>query len=426
MNRRDFIKTAALTAAGCLLLSRFSLAADETSAALTGKADVGVSSMPLRKFGKTGVSVSPLGFGMMRLPTTDGKINQGEVERMLKYAIEHGLNYIDTAYVYHKGESEVATGLALKKSGYRDKVNIATKYPFWGAKNPSHFDKVLDEQLKRLQTDHIDMYLLHSLNAGIWKNQAVPWKIMDKLEAARKAGKIRFLGFSIHDSFDAFKEIVDDYGKWDFCQIQLNYLDENYQAGLRGVKYAAEKGMGVVIMEPLRGGQLASNLPTAVSAVFSEAPKQKTPVEWALDYLWNMPEISIALSGMGEMQHVQDNILYAERSSVGMLSKEDLAVVEKAHQAFLGKNAVPCTSCGYCLPCPVGIPIPSFFTALNTVGNRGKERGQRQYDGEAKKAGVRASDCITCRKCEDKCPQHIKIADKMKEVAAAFDTAAKK
>ncbi len=428
MNRRDFIKTAALAAAGTVLLNRFGFATDAitsatatdgvTSASAPGSA-VKNAAMQYRKLGKTGVMASALGFGTMRLPTVDGKIDEDAVEKMFKYAIDNGLNYFDTAYMYHNGESEIVTGRILKKLGVREKIYLATKYPFWGANDESNFQKVFNDQLNKLQTDYIDFYLMHSLNLNTWKNKAVPFRIMDKMLALKKEGKIRHIGFSIHDSYDAFKTIIDAHpNEWEFCQIQMNYLDENFQAGLKGVRYASEHNIGVIIMEPLRGGYLA-NVPPHVSDVFKAVDPKKSPVEWAFDYLWNMPEVGICLSGMGTMQHVQDNVLYASRSSVGMFTDKENAAIKGAQAAFK-QNLIPCTVCNYCAPCPVGIDIPAVFTIYNELQkDKRLEKAYKAYDALT----VKPDQCIQCKKCEPKCPQHIAIPDQWKKV---IDACAKK
>ncbi len=374
--------------------------------------------MQYRDFGKTGLKVSPIGFGMMRPPAdNDGNVDEQRAIKMLRDAIDNGLNYVDTAFNYHGGNSEKITGKALL-DGYREKVHLATKAPAWMFKSGDDFDTILDKQLQRLQTDHIDIYMLHAMNAIAFEKKVMRYGVMERIEAAKAAGKIKYIGFSFHDKLDVFKNICDSYN-WDFCQIQLNYLDTEYQAGIEGLKYAASKGMAVSIMEPLRGGYLA-NVPTAVKKVFDETGK--SPVEWGLDYLWNMPEVSIVLSGMSTEEQIADNLAYAARSSAGMFSEEDNKVIEKVQGIFASYDTIPCTGCSYCLPCPKGVGIPYNFLVYNNYKTDGNfEAEKKRYEEWIPMFGQKASGCIACHKCEEVCPQHIKIADKLKEVAAVFE-----
>jgi predicted aldo/keto reductase-like oxidoreductase len=380
--------------------------------------------MQYRQFGKTGYKVSALGFGCMRLPVKGGgntgkDVDFDEVTRMIRHAIDNGVNYVDTAYPYHGGMSEVALGLALK-DGYRQKVAIADKSPVFFINKAEDFDKFLDEQLTRLGVDHIDFYLLHSLSANTWRNVVLKFDLLDKAERAKKAGKIGHIGFSFHDSYPAFEEILDGYDGFEFGQIQLNYLDVEKQAGSKGLARLAEKGIGAVIMEPLMGGKLAA-LPDKVKAVFDESGSHRTPVQWALDWLWDMPPVSVLLSGMSTMQQVEDNLAYAEAAS--KLTDAERQVVEEAMRRYRELIAVPCTGCGYCMPCPFGVGIPSNFGAYNDL---------KAYDDPAvaeasykhmmmwqsRKAG--ADSCIGCRSCEAKCPQQIEISAHMPKIAEAF------
>lgn len=368
--------------------------------------------MVYRAFGKTGVKVSPLGFGMMRLPAEEEK----SIE-MVRYAIDNGVNYIDTAYNYLDGNSELITGRALA-DGYREKVYLATKMPVWLIGQESDFDRILEEQLTKLGTDHIDFYLLHALNQDTWKNKVLQHRLIGKMKEAKAAGKVRFIGFSFHDSPELFREIVDACPDWDFCQIQLNYLDVYYQAGIQGLRYARERGLGVIVMEPLRGGYLAS-VPREVAEIFDTAEalglRGRTAVEWALDYLWNMPEVGVVLSGMSTLQQAMDNVAYAARSAPGMLCEAEQQVVEKAYQQFLQYNAVPCTGCSYCISCPQNIAIPQRIAAYNEYFKEHNfEKAKSQY-------GAQASACISCRACEKICPQHIEISRWMREIDAFFN-----
>lgn len=377
--------------------------------------------MQYREFGKTGLKVSALGFGMMRLPLLDG--SQGSFDRgtanqidreasiqMLRYAIDNGLNYVDTAYNYLDGNSELITGEALQ-DGYRDKVFLATKSPVWLYESEEDFDRLLDEQLNKLQTDHIDFYLLHSLHKERFEEKILKYGTIEKMKAAKAAGKIRYMGFSFHDDLDTFKRIVDA-ADWDFCQIQLNYVDVEYQAGIAGLEYAAGKGLAVVIMEPLRGGSLV-NVPAPVKAVFDRMGK--TPVQAGLDFLWDRPEVSLLLSGMGSLAQVRENMGYAAESAVGKLSDAQRAMMAEAREERRKFFNIPCTACNYCSVCPQQIAIPAIFKAMNRYGMGQESGGKKDYQTLAEAANV-GDCCVGCKRCEEICPQHIAISDWMPKV----------
>ncbi|MEY8372098.1 aldo/keto reductase [Merdimmobilis hominis] len=373
--------------------------------------------MNYRKFGNTGVEISALGFGTMRLPTTDGvplsaNIDEKEAIRLIRHAIDSGVNYVDTAYPYHGRTSETLVGKALA-DGYREKVYLATKSPVVLIEAEGDFDRILDEQLQKLNTDHVDFYLLHALDKKKWET-VKKFNLLDKMKKARDAGKIRFMGFSFHDDLELFKTIVDSFDQWDFCQIQFNYINTDYQAGLEGLHYAAGKGLGVVIMEPLLGGALAAPSDALKNALSPE----KSPVEWALDYLWNQPEVSLLLSGMGEMQQVEDNLTYASRSSVGMLSEKEVAMLAHAKEVYDSSILVPCTRCSYCMPCPFGLNIPAIYQAYNATSQSTMERAKTLYATATPE--VSAIDCRKCRRCENVCPQHIPSSELMPKIAEVF------
>ncbi len=371
--------------------------------------------MNYRNFGMTGYQTSALGFGCMRLPQLpDGGIDEAEATRILRYAIDRGVNYVDTAWSYHGGESEGWLGRALQ-DGYREKVAVATKMPSWLIEKTEDFDYYFERQLERLQSDHVDFYLLHTLKKEYWdKYQAL--KIFDWAERQKAAGKIRNLGFSFHDEFPVFEEILNGYQGWDFCQIQYNYMDVDYQAGKRGLKAAAERGLAVVIMEPLKGGRLAiAEPPAPVAEVFSRAETPRKPAEWALQWLWNQPEVGVVLSGMSAFEQVKENIESAGRSGAGSLSEAEVKMMADVRQAWQGLAPVACTHCEYCLPCPSGVEIPNIFEIYNNSKMYDiQEQGKRRYLKEIPE-GSRADECVECGACEAICPQNLTIIDYLKD-----------
>ena len=366
--------------------------------------------MQYRPFGRLGVQVSALGFGCMRLPVLGepSKIDEPEAIRMIRHAIDSGVNYVDTAYPYHGGNSERVLGIALQ-DGYRQRTNLATKMPVMKVTERDDFDRFFDEQLEKLQTDRIDFYLLHALGQKSWEFVrdlgVIRWA-----EGKRASGQIGHLGFSFHDTHAAFRSIVDDYDGWEFCQVQYNYMDEELQAGTRGVEYAAEKGLGVVVMEPLLGGQLATP-PAAVQEILDRAERKRSGAEWGLQWVWNHPEVSIVLSGMSTMDQVVQNLASADRSGVGSLTAEELRLVAMARDKFDELYPIGCTQCLYCMPCPNGVDIPTN----NLTFNRGIAMDQLKTARFRYGAFVRkpASACIQCRECEEKCPQGLPIGDWM-------------
>lgn len=366
--------------------------------------------MEYRRFGSLDWKVSALGFGCMRLPTGDDSsdINEAEASRMLHFAIDEGVNYLDTAYPYHGGNSEPFLGRALE-NGYREKVRLATKLPSWKVEERDDFDRFLDEQLERLRAEHIDFYLLHALNKKWW-SKLYELGVIEWAEGAIADGRIDHLGFSFHDEYDVFREIVDAYD-WAFCQIQYNYMDIENQAGTKGLKYAASQGMAVVIMEPLLGGKLVDP-PDSIQEIWDQATMARTPADWALQWLWHQPEVSLVLSGMSTMEQVRENVASADRSGVGTLTQEELALIEQVREKYEELCPIPCTRCGYCMPCPHGVDIPRNLEIYNEgIIYEKPESARRSYEflDEEK----RASACTACLECEEQCPQSIPISEWM-------------
>ena len=374
--------------------------------------------MQYREFGKLDWKVSALGFGCMRFPTT-GKpadIDEPEATRMLRYAIDRGVNYVDTAYPYHGGNSELFVGQALS-DGYREKVRLATKLPCWKVEAAEDFDKYLDEQLQKLQTEHIDFYLLHALNEKSWR-KVRDLNVLKWAERAIADGRIGCLGFSFHDQYAVFQEIVDAYD-WTFCQIQYNYMDVENQAGVKGLRYAASKGLAVVIMEPLLGGKLVDP-PDSIQALWDAAAKKRAPADWALQWLWSQPEVSVVLSGMSAMEQVQENVASAGASAIGALTAEELALIERVDEKYQALSPIPCTKCGYCMPCPNGVDIPRNFEVYNEGAMYEKPDHARKAYSLWIPEEKRASACIQCAECEEKCPQSILISELMGRVHAVL------
>lgn len=379
--------------------------------------------MQYRQMGKTGDRVSILGYGCMRFPHKNGKIDIERTERQIIQAIERGVNYFDTAWIYHGGRSESILGDILAK-GWRDKVRIATKLPLYKVHNIRDMDSILDSQLRKLRTDCIDYYLLHALNDVKGWERLKGAGVSEFAEKARRDGKIRYFGFSFHGSRDDFKAIIDDY-TWDFCQIQYNYIDENFQAGREGLEYAASKGMGVVIMEPLRGGSLVGKMPEEIQRIWDMADVKRTPAEWALRWLWNQPAVTTVLSGMNEESHIEENTRLAGEVQPNALDEEELALYDMVRQQYFKLMRVGCTGCGYCLPCPAGVNIPFCFSYYNARHFFKARNARWQYIGFA--GGLMsgtpsfASLCRECGKCEKVCPQQLPIREKLREVAADME-----
>lgn len=385
--------------------------------------------MQYRKMGSLDWEVSALGFGCMRLPSRRFSLMGADLEeskRIIRYGIDRGINYIDTAWPYHLGESEKIIGETLK-DGYREKVKLVTKLPLWVVRKTEDYDRFLKSQIEKLQTDYLDIYLLHSLNAGSFE-KVKNLKLIEKMEEAKKQGRIRHIGFSFHDTYPVFKEIVDHYD-WDMVQIQYNYMDTCLQATTEGLEYAHGKGMAVVVMEPIRGGTLA-NPPAEALEIINSAPVKRTPVDWALQFLWNRPEVATVLSGMGDMRMVEENCDSADRSGINSLSHEEEKVIARLAEIYQEKILVPCTGCEYCLPCPTGVNIPQNFAILNNLSLdqsfRNQFQARRRYrklagsksELNSEKSNGNALMCINCGECIEKCPQEINIPEELEKVHA--------
>lgn len=383
--------------------------------------------MKYRKFGNSDFEVSALGLGCMRLPTKRFfplKVDPNKSIKLIRRAVDKGINYLDTAWIYHFGESERVLGMALQ-DGYRDKVHLVTKLPMFVVKEANDFDKYLDNQLKKLQTDYLDTYLFHSLNVANFE-KVKKYNLLEKMEKAKQAGKIKNIGFSFHDTFVVFKEIIDYYD-WDVTQIQYNYMDTAVQATERGLKYAYEKGIAVVIMEPVKGGKLA-NPPQEAKNLMNNAKNKRNPVDWALQYLWNLPEVSVVLSGMGNMKMLDENIASANKSGINSLDNEDLTIINELTRIYKENILVQCTACQYCMPCPFGVNIPNNFAILNNlVLEKGRvmnfllRRGYKNMAGKEvnlnkEKTNGSAALCTKCGACLKKCPQKIDIPKELTNV----------
>ena len=378
--------------------------------------------MLYRTMPKNGDKLSILGYGCMRLPEKGGRIDEAAAKAQLRRAIDGGVNYLDTAAFYHMGGSEPFLGTALGE-GYRAKVKLATKLPYWVVKTRADMDSLLNVQLSKLRTDHIDYYLVHNLS-GEGLKRMLGLGMADFVARARADGRIVNIGFSAHVPTSEFKTIVDGFD-WGFCQIQYNFLDTMSQAGTEGLKYAASKGLGVIVMEPLRGGMLARKSPQ-VQAVWDSAEDKRSPAEWALRWLWDQPEVTVVLSGMSDMQQVDENVRIAGAAPAGSLTQEERSLVTKAVEAYRSLMKVGCTGCGYCMPCPEGIDIPAHFQAYNykyMAGGIGSWRVNYLAllgGGLEGNAWVPVSSCASCGKCAEACPQRIEVPEKLKEVEREF------
>jgi uncharacterized protein len=378
-----------------------------------------------RSFGKLDWKVSALGFGTMRLPLLGAdqtKVNELETIKIIRYAVDQGVNYIDSAFTYHNGNSEVTVGKALM-DGYRKKVKIATKMPVFSVKCKEDLDEILNLQMKRLNTNFIDFYLFHSLTKPLW-NKVKEFNMIKWAEKQVAKGRLGYLGFSFHDELEVFKEIIDSYDGWTFSQIQYNYLDENYQAGKAGLRYAASKGLAVAIMEPLSGGMLSVNPPAEIQEEWNKAEQKRSASDWALQWIWNQPEVSVALSGMNEMQQVIDNVESANKSGPNTLNKKEIELLSKTSELYHKCGYIGCTKCRYCGHCPQTIDIPVILAFLNQYSTMRKDP---QMQTKIKKEYTRvvspdrrASNCICCGQCEAICPQHLPIRKLLSEATGSL------
>lgn len=369
---------------------------------------------------KYGNKISILGFGCMRFQKDHGKINLPEAEQQILEAYHSGVNYYDTAYIYPG--SEAALGEIFEKHGIRNQIYIATKLPHYLIKNADAMEKYFTEQLSRLRTDYIDYYLMHMLSDIDTWEKLKKLGIEEWLENKRKTGAIKQIGFSYHGNSDMFCKLLDAYD-WDFCQIQYNYMDEHSQAGRKGLQYANAKGIPVVIMEPLRGGRLVNNLPEDALRIFADYPIKHTPVQWALRWLWNQPEVTCVLSGMNTLEMIRDNVETASTVEIGELGTNEEVMLENVVKAINTKMKVGCTGCGYCMPCPKGVDIPGTFSAYNRRYTDSKYGGFSDYMmcTALRKNSTAASNCISCGKCEKHCPQHIEIRKELKKASKELE-----
>ncbi|HPY61204.1 MAG TPA: aldo/keto reductase [Methanospirillum sp.] len=371
---------------------------------------------------KTKEKIPILGFGCMRLVEKNGSIDEESSKALVRYAIEKGVTHLDTAWMYHRGQSEPFLGRALA-DGYRERVTLSTKLPHWLVKSREDMDFFLNSQLDRLKTGYIDYYLVHSVGGESW-NRMKALGVTEFLDQAKKDGRIRNAGFSFHEGTESFKKIVDDY-PWDCCLIQYNIIDEYSQAGRDGLKYAAEKDLAVFIMEPLRGGKLAKNLPEEINRILDQAEIKRTPAEWALRWLWDQPEVTMVLSGMNDISQVDENCEIAETAYPESLTAKEYEIIRNVAETWRSLMKVPCTGCQYCMPCPFGVNIPSCFEMYNNLFMFG-EPWKTNAVYAIRLGGVMggysvASACIGCESCVSACPQGIDIPGRLKEVSERLE-----
>ena len=368
---------------------------------------------------QTGRPISLLGYGCMRFTRKGAGIDLEKAEREVLAAIGAGVNYFDTAYIYPG--SEAALGEILDRNHCRDQVRIATKLPQYLVRGKGDFERYFSEELRRLRTDHVDFYLMHMLTDVESWHKLEAAGVREWLDAKRAAGQIGQVGFSFHGNTEMFKKLLEVY-PWNFCQIQYNYLDEHSQAGRAGLEAAAAKGLPVIIMEPLRGGKLVNLLPPEAKRLFAESPRGWTPAEWALRWLWDQPAVTCVLSGMNDLEMIEENCRIADEVQPGALTKEDFALLERVKTAIQQRVKAPCTGCGYCMPCPKGVDIPGAFRCYNEMFTEHKRTGWREYWQVVglRKEPAFATQCVGCGKCESHCPQHLPIRALLKEADRAL------
>ncbi len=373
------------------------------------------------RFDKYGNKLSCLGFGCMRFQSKMGRIDFDEAEREILSAVEGGVNYFDTAYIYPG--SEAIIGEIFEKNNLREKIHIATKMPHYLVKNRESLDKIFNEELRRLRTDYVDYYFMHMLtDVSAWKRMC-DLGILEWIQEKKKSGAIRQIGFSYHGNTDMFCSLIDAYD-WDFCMIQYNYMDEHSQAGRRGLQYAHGKGLPVMIMEPLRGGRLVNRLPDEAKKIFANYEKQYTPAQWAFRWLYNQPEVTVVLSGMNSMEMVADNIKTASEAQVAELSLQDEEMLQSVVTVINAKMKVGCTGCGYCMPCPKNVDIPGAFAHYNRKYAEGWFPAMKEHImcTALRKTPTSITNCIGCGKCESHCPQNIPIREKLMEAKKELET----
>ncbi len=380
--------------------------------------------MQYRKLVKNGPDVSLLGFGCMRFHTKGSSVDKPLAFSQMKLAFDNGVNYFDTAYFYHAGKSEALLGEFIKQNNIRDKVYIADKLPAFITNKPEQIEKYFNTQLKRLDTDYIDFYLMHMLCSLADWEKLKRFGIIDFINEKKASGQIKYIGFSFHGKAEEFIKILEDY-EWDFCQIQFNYLDENNQAGLSGLRRAEQLGIGVVVMEPLRGGALASKAPDKAKEIFKAYKQQLSPAYWALRFVMNHSGVATVLSGMNENDHIEENVKVANATEVNSMSQQELEVIDNVKNVYNQLMKVPCTGCGYCVPCPFGVDIPNIFNDYNSVYFfGGRSFFKFQYAGKCagilgEKSGVNV--CTNCGKCKKHCPQNIDIPVRLKDAHKELD-----
>lgn len=375
--------------------------------------------MQMITFPGTDITASRLGMGCMRLPTTaEGTIDRPAAIKLIRDAIDNGVTYIDTAYGYHNRESEIVVGEALK-DGYRERVTLVTKLPVWLVEKPEDMERLLDEQLGKLQTDHVDFYLLHALS---WESYEKVRNMgaREFLDRMIEKGKVRYPAFSFHDDAEAFRKIITDY-PWKMAQVQMNVLDEFNQATLEGVyEYAEKRGIGVVVMEPLRGGSLARNIPAEIQALYDQAAEKRSPVEWAFRWLYDKTPFMTILSGMSNEEQVQDNLRIFKDADFNVMTQEEKDMMTKVRETYEARVRVGCTGCEYCMPCPKGVKIPNIFRSLDNAAVFNTLDGYKERYAKFIEKGEAANNCVKCGLCEKACPQHIAIREKLEEIHKEF------